>query len=135
MCFISSSRCLPQESTLETTKNSKNFCQCKSSYSSHIKKIEITVGSCEKWNVIVVPILRFEKNDHIDTLKNLVGSVIGDCKWYYGYIYVQFLTKRMEYFEIKDPIDFTDLNTHVRDFSSFTFLSIFTAPRIPLQRK
>uniref|UniRef100_A0A914Y1M4 Uncharacterized protein n=1 Tax=Panagrolaimus superbus TaxID=310955 RepID=A0A914Y1M4_9BILA len=74
------------------------------------------LGKCEKWNMIIVPMLRTEENDHLGALKGLVESVIGDCKWYYGNINAQFLTKNMDLVKVTDPVDFTDLDYRVDEF-------------------
>uniref|UniRef100_A0AC34FEC1 Uncharacterized protein n=1 Tax=Panagrolaimus sp. ES5 TaxID=591445 RepID=A0AC34FEC1_9BILA len=74
------------------------------------------LGKCEKWNMIIVPMLRTEENDHLGALKGLVESVIGDCKWYYGNINAQFLTKNLNLVKVTDPVDFTDLDYRVDEF-------------------
>ena len=71
------------------------------------------VGKCEKWNIIIVPMLKTEEIDHLGALKNLIETVIGDCKWYYGYMNLQFLTKDLEFIRISDPVDFTDIDHRV----------------------
>uniref|UniRef100_A0AC35GBB4 Uncharacterized protein n=1 Tax=Panagrolaimus sp. PS1159 TaxID=55785 RepID=A0AC35GBB4_9BILA len=76
-----------------------------------------SLGQCEKWNMIIVPMLKTEnENAYLNALKSLIGTVIGDCKWYYGNINAQFLTKSMELVKITDPVDFTDLDYRVDEF-------------------
>ncbi|KAE9551225.1 hypothetical protein FO519_005558 [Halicephalobus sp. NKZ332] len=84
----------------------------------HLNSIDKTywIGFCEKWNIIVVPILRFNKNEYLGDLKTLVESVVGDCKWYYGHVNIKFMTNKLEIFDITDPVDFTDLDTYFDKF-------------------
>uniref|UniRef100_A0A7E4VI06 Secreted protein n=1 Tax=Panagrellus redivivus TaxID=6233 RepID=A0A7E4VI06_PANRE len=50
------------------------------------------LGECEKWNMIVIPMLSTRTSD-VDGLNNLFEHIVGSCKWYYGYLNLHFVTK------------------------------------------
>uniref|UniRef100_A0AC34RFR9 Uncharacterized protein n=1 Tax=Panagrolaimus sp. JU765 TaxID=591449 RepID=A0AC34RFR9_9BILA len=80
-----------------------------------IKGRNCQLGSCEKWDIVIIPILQ-ENSDYLGALKDLVGAVVGDCKWYYGYVNVKCLTKDFELVPINDPVEFSDLNCFMEKF-------------------
>lgn len=94
------------------------------SFENWQKKRNFLVGFCEKWNVVIIPILQ-ENTDYLETFKNLVEAVIGDCKWYYDYIHVHCLTKNFELIPINDLVEFSDLNSLVKKFFFSNLISSF----------
>ncbi|KAH7714576.1 CRE-NHR-36 protein [Aphelenchoides avenae] len=71
------------------------------------------LGACERWHVVVIPLLREDTEPHA-MLKGVVDGIVSDCKWYRGEIRLHFLTKNHSFVEIHNPLTFDAIDTRVR---------------------
>uniref|UniRef100_A0A915EQX6 Uncharacterized protein n=1 Tax=Ditylenchus dipsaci TaxID=166011 RepID=A0A915EQX6_9BILA len=73
------------------------------------------LGQCEFWSIVIIPLLT-ESFEQAEVLKQIVATILKDCKWYAGYIDLEFLTKDNTFIHVRDPTDLSAVNKRLKYF-------------------
>ncbi|KAI1716190.1 hypothetical protein DdX_07224 [Ditylenchus destructor] len=79
---------------------------------------ECRFGECEYWSIVIIPLLtdRF-RLDQVAILQNIMQIVTEDCQWYLdGYINLEFLTKYLDFIQVRDPTNLAPISSHLSEF-------------------